>query len=104
MNIFSGTIKSKEKTEQTEEGTPEEGRNTNFYPFFDRLSRLLESENDDFTYYCAAKGCLTDRLLPVEMMQTWSRAARDPKPGEGSINPQNQRGEESRRFPVQINR
>jgi hypothetical protein len=39
MNIFSGTIKSKEKTEQTEEGTPEEGRNTNFYPFFDRLSR-----------------------------------------------------------------
>jgi hypothetical protein len=42
MNIFSGTIKSKEKTEQTEEGTPEEGRNTNFYPFFDRLSSFMQ--------------------------------------------------------------
>jgi hypothetical protein len=42
MKIFSDTIKSEEKTEQTEEGMSEEGLNTMFYTFFDSLSRNLK--------------------------------------------------------------
>jgi hypothetical protein len=36
-------IKSEEKTEQTKEEIPKEGRNTKFYTFFDSLSRTRNS-------------------------------------------------------------
>jgi hypothetical protein len=39
MKIFGETTKSEEKTDQTEEEIPEEGLNTKFYTFFDRLSK-----------------------------------------------------------------